>query len=67
MQSFVGNWVMPEIQMMKRFTAYQRASSCFEHTGIPTEFFADRYEGSLLETTVDVYEKTNYQRTHLAI
>ena len=61
MQSFVGNWMMPEMQMMKRFTAYQRAS-CFEHTGIPTELCADRYEGSLLETTVDVYEKSNYQQ-----
>ena len=61
MQSFVGNWMMPEMQMMKRFTAYQRAL-CFEHTGIPTELYADRYEGSLLETTVDVYEKSNYQQ-----
>ena len=41
MQLFVGNWVMPEMQMMKSFTAYQRASSCFEHTGIPTESFDD--------------------------
>ena len=61
MQSFVDNWMMPEMQMMKRFTAYQR-SSCFEHTGIPTELHADRYEGSLLETTVDVYEKVSYQQ-----
>ena len=60
MQSFVGNWMMPEMQIMKRFTAYQR-SSCFDHTGIPTELHADRYEGSLLETTVDVYE-VSYQQ-----
>ena len=46
--------------MMKRFNSYQR-SSCFEYTGTPTELLADRYEGSLLETTVDVYE-VSYQQ-----
>ena len=51
MQLFVGNWVMPEMQMMKSFTAYQRASSCFEHTGIPTESFDEYRYGEVQHFT----------------
>ena len=67
MQSFVNNWISPEMQMMRRFTSYQSvvSNSQFWSTA-STELneIVDRAtlpcEGSLLETSIDGYEKVGY-------
>lgn len=66
MQSFVNNWISPEMQMMRRFTSYQSVVSNSQFSSTSTELHEIMdsailsCEGSLLETSIDGYEKASY-------
>ena len=66
MQSFLNNWVSPELQMMKKFISYQNVISFPTSTSAKLDYIQFDEgsslfgEGSLVQTATDGYERQIY-------
>lgn len=71
MQSFLNNWISPELQMMKKFVSYQNVIAFQENSiNIPSELStlmesnSALGEGSLRQTIIDGYEHRMYTENY---
>ena len=71
MQSFLNNWVSPELQMMKKFISYQNVISFPTSTSAKLDYIQFDEgsslfgEGSLVQTATDGYERQIYAQNYI--